>query len=169
VIGEDGRPCLDREARRPGGRTSGRCRRETPHSAEGYRRGGAEGRQRNVEDLQAIKEILAEGAALDRFPHVAHCGGDDAVWLESPSAAEPLEFALLEDAEELAWARRLISLTSSRKRTPPAANSICPGLGLVGAGKGAALVAEELGFEELFGRAAQFKATNGPLLRGEAR
>ena len=52
----------------------------------------------------------------------------------------------------LACAGGLISPTSSRNSVPPAACSSCPGLLCVRAGERAALVAEQLGFEQLLGQ-----------------
>jgi len=133
VIGEDGRPCLDREARRRAAERAADVVEKRLTQQQDIVGAVAEGRQRNVEDLQAIKKILAEGAALDRFPQVAIGGGDDAdVGFESPSAAEPLEFALLEDAEEFGLGREAHLADFVEEEDAAGGQLDLPRLGLVG-------------------------------------
>ena len=52
---------------------------------------------------------------------------------------------------------------------PPAACSSCPGLLCVRAGEGAALVAEQLGLEQLLGQRRAVQRDERPAGRGDAR
>jgi hypothetical protein len=67
-------------------------------------------------------------------------------------AAETLELTLLQDAQQLGFADGVNSVISSRKRTPPQANSICPGFDCCALVKGAPLKSEELRLDELIWR-----------------
>ena len=61
-----------------------------------------QGRQRNVEDLEAIEQIFAERAAGHRLAQVAIARRDDAhVRFLGAGAAEAPEFALLQESQEL--------------------------------------------------------------------
>src|SRR5712675_1387609 len=61
----------------------------------------------DIEHLEAIVQILTEIAAFDSFSQVAVGGGDHPdVRLLRPRTAQPLKFALLEDAQELRLGRR---------------------------------------------------------------
>ena len=62
----------------------------------------AQGRKVDLEDREPVEEVLAELALRDRPREVAVRGRDDAhVGLQHLRPAEPLELALLEDAQEL--------------------------------------------------------------------
>ena len=64
-------------------------------------------RQRDLEDAQAIVEILAQRPALDRDLGVAVRGGDDPdIGFERLGAAKPLKLTFLKDAEKLRLHRR---------------------------------------------------------------
>ena len=62
----------------------------------------AQRREKDVDDVQAVVEVLAEPPVLDHLPQVAVRGGDDAhVDLDRVHAAEPHELALLHHAQQL--------------------------------------------------------------------
>src|SRR5262249_3047774 len=66
------------------------------------RGGGAGGRQREGEDAEGIGQILAERLLADGPEQVAIGGGDDSdVDRDRRAAADALDLALLEDAEQL--------------------------------------------------------------------
>ena len=114
--------------------------------------------------MQPVVEVFPEVPARDRGGEVAVGGGDDAdVGLLSARAAEALELPLLEHAQELRLHRRLISPTSSRKSTPPAACSIRPGLAAAAPVKAPLLVAEQLGLQELLGQRGAVQRHERPL------
>src|SRR5712671_4049319 len=68
-----------------------------------------------------------------------------------------------------AWAAGVISLTSSRNSTPPAANSICPGFARCAPVNAPRSNPNSSDSSSDSGSAAQLIATNGPRRRGEAR
>src|ERR1700730_14710302 len=68
-----------------------------------------------------------------------------------------------------AWATGVISLTSSRNSTPPAANSICPGFARCATVNAPRSNPNNSDSSSDSGSAAQLIATNGPRRRGEAR
>ena len=109
----------------------------------------AQRRNPDVEDLQAIVQILAEVAAFHRLAQVAVGRGDHTgVGLDRPGRAQPLEFALLQDAQELGLRRRahlahLVEKQDARRRQLD-----LPGLALMRARERATLVAKQLRFEE---------------------
>src|SRR5437899_6248725 len=58
-------------------------------------------RNRDVKHLQPIEQIFPKGAALHSFPQVAiRRRHNTDIGLQGSSAAEPLEFALLQNAQE---------------------------------------------------------------------
>ena len=80
--------------------------------------------------FEAVVQVLAEPAGGDLAGQVAVGRREDpGVGLEGLGAADALELALLEDAEQLGLAGRGSSPTSSRKIVPPAARSNRPGRG----------------------------------------
>ena len=102
---------LARLARDPRGRPPEHHRPELLHEVleqrEDVLRAIAQRRQVDREYMQAIIEILAKRAPGHGDLQVAIRRRDDAhVGLEHPRAAEALEFALLEDAQELRLHRR---------------------------------------------------------------
>ena len=87
----------------------------------------AEGRDLDGENIETIVKILAKFAFLNRFEKVAVRGGKDAdIDFDGFISPDAFEFPLLEDAEELAWRAREISLISSSRIVPPSANSKRP-------------------------------------------
>ena len=102
---------------------------------------------------EPVVEVFAELAALHRGVQVAVGGGDHAdVGAHHARAAEAHELALLEHAQQLGLhgGRHLADLVEEQH----AAGGLLDAsrLGRDGAGEGAALVAEELRFEQLVGQ-----------------
>ncbi len=105
-----------------------------------------------VDDVEAVVEVLAEFAAFDGVGQVPVGGGDDAdVGLDRLVLAEAVELALLEDAEELALGGQghLPDLVEEEGAAVSQLEFADP-LGH-GAGEGAALVAEELALQQVLG------------------
>ena len=123
----------------------------------------------DVEDPEAVEQVLAKVAALDGFAQVAVGGGDDPdVRLQEARPAEPLELALLQHPQELRL-RGQAHLADLVEEQHAARRELhLTGLGLLRARERAALVAEQLRLEQLLGQAAQFRATNGRFLRADA-
>ena len=109
----------------------------------------AERGDEDIDDVEAVVEVLAKGPLGHRLFEVLVGGGDDAdVDLDVAVGAQPRELAVLEHLQELGLERQghLADLVEEHgaaigelelARLPP-----------VGPGEGAALVAEELGLEQ---------------------
>jgi hypothetical protein len=111
----------------------------------------AQRRQEDVEDLQPIEQILAEGAVFHRFDDIAIAGGDDAnVGALEPRAAQPLILALLQETEQLDLSRQAHFRDLIEEQHAAGGQLDASGLGLLRAGEGASFVAEQLRLEELF-------------------
>ena len=107
---------------------------------------------RDVEDLQPVEQILAKVAALDRLPQVAVGRRDHPdVRLQHAGAAEALELALLQHAQELGLRRQAHLADLVEEQHAAGGQLDLARLGLLRAREGAALVAEELGLEQLLG------------------
>ena len=101
------------------------------------------------EDVQAVVQILAERAVGDRrFEHLVG-GGDQAhVDLDRVGAAEPLELALLQHAQQLDL-RGQVDVADLVEEQRAAVGQLEAALApLLRAGEGALLVAEELGLDQ---------------------
>src|SRR6187549_690211 len=62
----------------------------------------AQRRNLDVEDAEAVEQVLAKAAALHRFPQVAVGRGDHPdIRLDEPRAAEALELSFLQHPQEL--------------------------------------------------------------------
>ena len=112
----------------------------------------AEGGRFEADDVEAVEEVFAEGAAIDFDVEVAVCGGDDAeVDGSVVGFADASECAFLECAEEfgLVGEGELADLVEEECAVVGELEE--SGVGLVGAGEGAFGVAEDFGFEEWFG------------------
>ena len=93
--------------------------------------GGTLAQRRNldVEDAEAVEEVLAKLAALDGFSQIAVGRGDDAdVRLQGRVPPSRWNSRSCSTRRNFACADRLISVTSSRNSTPPDASSTWPGL-----------------------------------------
>ena len=123
----------------------------------------AQRRNLDVEDAEAVEQVLAKGAALHRFPQVAVGRGDHPdVRLDEPRAAEALELAFLKHAQELrlrgeAHLGHLVEEQHAARRQFDLA-----GLCLVRAREGAALVAKQLGLEQLLGQRGAIQRDERP-------
>ena len=107
--------------------------------------------QAQIHDIQAIEQVFAERAVLDGFRQVAVGGGDDAdVDLDRLGAADPVDLALLDGAQQLGLQAR-VHLADFVQQQRAAIGFLeladAPG---DGAGEGALLVAEQFGFQQVF-------------------
>src|SRR5262249_48591686 len=104
----------------------------------------------NVEDLQSVVEILAEVPPVDGLPQVAiRRGNDSDVRLQYANASEPLELPLLEHAKELRLRRGAHLAALVEKQNAAGGQFDLSRLGLLGSGKSATLVSEQLGLQQL--------------------
>ena len=112
-------------------------------------------RQMDGEDVETIVQVLAERLLADRLEQVAVGGRDDAdIDLDRLLAADALELALLEDAEQLGLrvGRQLADLVEEDGAAVGQLEAAdAPG---DGAGEGAFLVAEQLALDQA-GRAGR--------------
>ncbi len=113
----------------------------------------AERRDDDPGDVEAVVQVLAEPAGGDLLGQVAVGGRDDAgVGAEGLGPADALELPLLEDAEDLGLGR-LRQLAHLVEEDRAASGTLEPaGLLAIGAGEGAALVAEELALDQALGQ-----------------
>jgi hypothetical protein len=75
----------------------------------------AQRRNLDVEDTKPVEQVLPKPAALDGFAQVAVRGGDDAdVRFQQARPAEPLELALLQNAQALGLRRQARRLLPDR-------------------------------------------------------
>ena len=87
----------------------------------------AQRRDEDGEDVEAVEQILPQRAVRDRRLHVLVGGGDQPdVDLDRLGAAEPLELALLQRAQQLDLRGEVTSPISSRRSVPPSASSKRP-------------------------------------------
>jgi len=124
----------------------------------------AEGGDLDGENVQAVKEVAAEGALGNKFREVLIGGGDNAdVHALGAVAAEAFEFLLLEDAKEFGLefegkVADFIEKESAAVGELEAANFLADG-----AGESAALVAEEFGFEKAAGNGGAIDFDEGAI------
>ena len=104
------------------------------------------------ENIEAVVEILAKFAFLNRFEQVAVRGGKDAdIDFDGFISPDAFEFPLLEDAEELGLEGEG-DLTDLVEQNRAAIRQLEAAIPLVGrAGEGAFFVAEEFAFDERLG------------------
>ena len=101
------------------------------------------------EDVEAVEQVLAKRLVLDRFFEIAVGGGDDPdVDLDRLRAAEPLDHAFLQHAEQLDldFSRQLADLVEEERRL--VGRFEAADLPRQRAGVGAALAAEQLAFDQ---------------------
>ena len=113
----------------------------------------AQRRQAQVDDVEAIEEVLAEAPRLHLAPEVAVADGDDAhVHLERVTAAHPMHLALLQHPEQLGLhgERDLRHFVEDQRAAGGHLEPPRPARHR--AGEGAALVTEQLGFHEALGQ-----------------
>ena len=110
----------------------------------------AQRRHLDGDDVQAVVEVLAELAGRDHRRQVAVGRGDQPdVDLDGAGAAQPLEFVLLEHAQDLRLrVRAHVADFVEEQRAAVGLLEPADAL-LVGAGEGALLVAEQLRLEQV--------------------
>ncbi len=111
----------------------------------------AEGGELDDDDVEAVEEVLAEGAVGDGGMEVAVGGGDEAdIDLEGLRAADAHDFAVFEDAEELDLdgGGGVADLVEEEGAALGALEG--PAVEGRGTGEGPFFVPEELAFEEGF-------------------
>ena len=113
----------------------------------------AQRRHEDREDIEPVIEVLAEGPLRDRLLHVLVGRRDDAdVDADGFGAAEPLELALLDDAEQL-HLRTEVDVANLVEKDRPAFRQLEASLlARVRAGKRAFLVAKQLRLNQRIGQ-----------------
>jgi hypothetical protein len=112
----------------------------------------AQRRQRERVDVDAVIEILAKGAAAHHLIEIAMGGDDDAdVYRDGAVASDALDLLFLEHAQQLGLHDRgHIANFVEEQRAAMGLLELAE-MARDGAGEGAFLVAEELGFDQLAG------------------
>ncbi len=110
----------------------------------------AQGGQAQIDHVQAIEQVFAEGAVLDRVGEIAVRRGDDAdIDLDRLGAADAVDLAFLDGAQQLGLQPR-IHFADFVQQQRAAIGFLefadAPG---DGAGEGAFLMAEQFGFEQI--------------------
>src|SRR6516225_4480117 len=122
----------------------------------------AERLDRQVYDVEPVEQVLAELSVTDRVQEIGVGGGDNTnVDVEGSGLAERRDFAVIEEAEQfgLEVEAHLADLVEEQRAAGSATDE--SELVAVGAGKGAAAVAEQLALEQL--------ARNGRAVEGDER
>ena len=110
------------------------------------------GGNRNRDDVQAVEEVLAKLAGLDGLLQVLVGGGQHAgVQFEGPCAADAVEFALLQDPQQLGLHGRRHLADLVQQHGAVFRNLKLALLGGNGAGERTFLVAEELALQQCVG------------------
>ena len=127
----------------------------------------AQGRHVDVDDVEPVVEVLAEGSLADLLLEVAVGRGDDAhVDLDRLLAADALELALLEHAQDLDL-HVLVDLADLVEEEGALVGELeAAALAGLGPGEGALLVAEELALEEALGEGGAVDLDEGPVAPG---
>jgi hypothetical protein len=162
--------CLARDAGGRPGDALGEIGEEEVAEREDVLGALAQRRKADLEHLEPVVEILAEGAALDGGTQVPVGGGDEAhVGGQPLGATHTLELPLLEHAQELGLRGQAHLRHLVEEQRASCGELHLAGLGLGRAGERAALVPNSSDSSRFSGRAAQFSATNGPSARRDAR
>ena len=122
----------------------------------------AQRRHADGHDVESVVEVLAELARPHLGLQVAVGGGDDAhVDLEGAAAADPLEFALLEHAQQLGLkgGADLADLVEEQGAAVGLLEAALAGADR--AGEGALFVPEELGLEQVVGERGAVELDEG--------
>ena len=130
----------------------------------------AERRHPDREDIEAVVEVLAEGAGLDQVDEAAVGRRDQPeVDADRPPCADRVDLAVLERAEQLDLhlGRQLADLVEEERAAVGLAEF--PGMLVGGAGEGALLVAEEDALDEVVGDGAAVDRDEGLRARGRRR
>ena len=117
----------------------------------------------NVEHAESIEQVLAKVAALNGFAQIAVRRGDDTdVRLQQACPPEPLELALLQNAQELGLRGEAHFGDLVEKEHAARRELHLPGLCLLRAGERAALVAKQLRLEQLLGQCGAIQRDERP-------
>jgi len=130
--------------------------------------GGAVAQRRDEErnDVEAIEKILAETAVQNFLFEIFVGGGNDAnIDADGLIGADRLEALLFEDAKNFGLGAKTHIADFIEEKCAAVGLGEFADFIVAGAGEAALDVAEEFGFDELFGMAAQLTSTKGPLLR----
>jgi hypothetical protein len=119
-------------------------------------------------DVEAVVEVLAEAPGRHLLRHVAVAGGQHAdVERDRLLAADALHLALLQHAQQLGLqAERHFRNLVEQQRAALGLLELA-GLGRLGAGERALLVAEQGGFEQVVGNRRAVDGDEGPPWRGD--
>ena len=110
-------------------------------------------RHEDREDVEAVVQVLAEGAGGDRALHVLVGGGDEAhVDLDGLGAAQALELPLLQHPQQLHLGGQVDVADLVEEQRAALGELEPPLLALLGAGEGALLVAEQLRLDQAVGQ-----------------
>ena len=114
-------------------------------------------------DVEPVEQVLAEPAGGDGLGEVHVGGGDDpAIGLDRLVAADALEPAVLEHAQQLGLHPHRHVADLVEKQRPLAGQLEPPLLLAVGPGERPALVAEQLGLEQVLGQGRAVDGHQGP-------
>ena len=130
----------------------------------------AQRRHADVEHVEPVVEVEAEGAALDLVGEILVGRGDDAARSTVRSRVPPRRRKVISSStlSSLACVPAGISPISSRKSVPPSASSKRPRFVRLGVGEGAALVAEQLALEQALGHRRAVDLDERPVARARA-
>ena len=106
--------------------------------------------QAQIDDVQPIEQVFAEGAALGRFGEVAVRGRDDAdVDLDRLGAADAVDLAFLDGAQQLGLQARVHLADFVEQQRAAIGFLELADAPRDGAGERALLVAEQFGFQQV--------------------
>ena len=127
----------------------------------------AQRRDREADDVEAVEEVFAEPAVADGVLEVGVGGGDDAdVDGEGAGLAERRDFTRLEEAEQLGLEVEAELADFVEEEGAVAGGADQAELIAVGAGEGAAAVAEQLAFEQVARDGGAVERDEGLAARG---
>src|SRR5262249_52413502 len=124
-------------------------------------------RQPDREHVEPVVKILAKLSVGDGLLQIAVGGGHDPrVSAQRSCATETLELTLLQNAEELCLGGRAHFADLVEEERAAGRLFELPWLALRRTGEGSTLVAEELGFEELFRKRSAVQRHKGSIVSG---
>ena len=129
----------------------------------------AEGRNDDLDDVEAIVEILAKLAGCDRVLEILICRCNDSnVNFDDGFAADPRELPILQNMEDLGLEGRVEIADLVEKNRAMIGRFELANLQLVRAGEGPALVPEQLALEKLPGHGGAVYLHERPTLTGRS-
>ena len=127
----------------------------------------AQGRQMDVEDVEAVEEVLAQLAAADGLLRHLIGGGDDAdVDFEFGAPAEAANLGVFEDAQQLGLRGHGHFADLVEQQGAALGHLEASGAAFGGSGERAFLVAEELAFDERLRQRGAIDGDEGTLAAG---